>query len=200
MTRHLLLASQSAGRAAMLRDAGLAFEVAAAHLDEEALTQALLAEGQSARSIADALAEAKALKLSARRPGQLVIGCDQVLVLDDGTMLGKAATPCEAEAQLTRLSGVRHRLLSAVVVAENGVAIWRHVGEAKIWLRPLSPEFIAAYVAAQWERIRWTVGCYEVEAAGVQLFARVEGDRWTIIGLPMLALLDWLRTRGEIAR
>lgn len=200
MSQRLLLASQSAGRAAMLRDAGLDFEVAAANLDEAALTQGLLAEGQSARGIADALAEAKAVKLSARRPGQLVIGCDQILVLDDGTMLAKPASPAAAEAQLERMSGQRHRLLSAVVVAENGQPIWRYIGEAKIWLRPLSAAFITAYVAQQWDRIRWTVGCYEVEAVGAQLFARVEGDRWTIIGLPLLALLDWLRTRGEIAR
>lgn len=198
MTR-LLLASQSAGRAEMLRAARLDFDVAPAHIDEEAIIAALQAEGQSARNIADALAEAKAIKLSIRRPGQLVIGCDQILLLDDGALLTKPPTPAAAEAQLARMSGQRHRLLSAVVVAENGTPIWRHVGEAQMWVRPLSPAFIANYVAAEWERIRATVGCYEVEAAGVQLFSRTDGDRWTIIGLPMLALLDWLRTRGELA-
>lgn len=195
----LLLASQSAGRAQLLRDAGLDFTVEPARLDEAALTAALVTEGQSARNIADALAEAKALKLSARRPGQLVIGADQLLALDDGSLLAKPDSPEEAEAQLARLSGQRHRLYSAVVVAENGEPLWRHVGEARLWVRPLSPAFISAYVAAHWDRIRWNVGCYEVEGAGVQLFSRTEGDRWTIIGLPMLALLDWLRGRGEIA-
>lgn len=198
MTR-LLLASASAGRATMLRDAGLSFDVEAANIDEAALTQGLAAEGQSARNIADALAEAKALKLSARRPGQLVIGGDQTLALDDGTMLVKPGHPDDAKAQLARLSGQRHRLFSAVVVAENGAVLWRHVGEAKLWVRPLSAAFIDIYVAAEWDKIRWTVGCYEVEGGGVQLFSRVEGDRWTIIGLPILAMLDWLRTRGEIA-
>lgn len=183
----------------MLRDAGLEFSVEPAHVDEAALMAALLGEGQSARNVADALAEAKAMKLSARRPGQLVIGADQLLVLDDGSLLAKPATPAEAEAQLARLSGQRHRLLSAVVVAENGAVLWRHIGEAKLWVRPLGAAFIAAYVAQHWERIRWTVGCYEVEGAGVQLFSRTEGDRWTIIGLPMLPLLGWLRERGEIA-
>jgi septum formation protein len=168
-------------------------------IDEAALTSALLAEGHGGRAIADALAEAKALKLSARRPGQLVIGGDQMLMLDDGQLMAKPETPAAAEAQLAQLSGARHRLLSAVVVAENGAVLWRHIGEAKLWVRPLSPEFIASYVVDQWDRIRWTVGCYEVEGAGVQLFDRVEGDRWTIIGLPMLALLGWLRTRGEVA-
>ena len=198
MTR-ILLASQSAGRAQMLRDAGLDFAVEAAALDEAALTEALRAEGQSPRNIADALAEAKAVKLSVRRPGQLVIGADQLLALDDGSLLTKPATPADAEDQLARLSGQRHRLLSAVVVAENGVPLWRHIGEAQLWVRALSQSFIAAYVAQQWDRIRWTVGCYEIEGAGVQLFSRTEGDRWTIIGLPLLPLLGWLRERGEIA-
>lgn len=197
MTR-ILLASQSEARAQMLRDAGVEFAVEPASVDEAALMAALASEGQSPRNIADALAEAKAMKLSARRPGQLVIGADQLLVLDDGSLLAKPATPAEAEAQLTRLSGQRHRLLSAVVVAENGAVLWRHIGEAKLWVRPLSAEFIAAYVAQQWEHIRWTVGCYEIEAAGVRLFSRTEGDRWTIIGLPLLALLGWLRDRGEV--
>ena len=199
MTR-LLLASQSAGRAQMLQDAGLDFTVEPASLDEAALTAALQAEGQSPRNIADALAEAKALKLSARRPGQLVIGADQLLALDDGSLLAKPATPSDAEAQLARLSGQRHRLLSAVVVAENGTVLWRHIGEASLWVRPLGAAFIAAYVAKYWDRIRWTVGCYEVEGAGVQLFTRTEGDRWTIIGLPLLPLLGWLRERGEIGQ
>jgi septum formation protein len=198
MTR-LLLASQSAGRAQMLRDAGLDFAVEPALVDEAALTAALQAEGQTPRNIADALAEAKALKLSARRPGQLVIGADQLLVSDDGTVFAKPETPDGAAAQLRQLSGQRHRLLSAVVVAEHGMVLWRHIGEAQMWVRALSPAFIADYVAQHWDRIRWTVGCYEVEGAGVQLFARTDGDRWTIIGLPMLALLAWLRDRGEIA-
>lgn len=199
MNRPLLLASASAGRAQMLRDAALDFAIEPAHLDETALTEGLVAGGHGARAIADALAEAKALKLSVRRPGQLVIGCDQTLMLDDGTILTKPASPAAARAQLARLSDQRHRLFSAVVVAENGMALWRHVSEAKLWVRPLSAAFITAYVAAQWEQIRWTVGCYEIESAGVQLFSRIEGDRWTIVGLPMLPLLGWLRARGEIA-
>jgi septum formation protein len=198
MTR-LLLASQSSGRAAMLRDAGLEFAVEPAQIDEAALTDALVAEGQSPRNIADALAEAKAVKLSSRRPGQLVIGADQLLALDDGALLAKPATPADAETQLRLLSGQRHRLLSAVVVAENGTALWRHIGEAQMWVRPLSDAFIAAYVTEQWDRIRWTVGCYEIEGAGAQLFTRTDGDRWTIIGMPLLPLLGWLRDRGEIA-
>lgn len=199
MTR-IILASQSEGRAQMLRDAGVDFIAEPALLDEAALMTALVSEGQSPRNIADALAEAKTVKISARRPGRLVIGSDQLLVLDDGSLFAKPATPAEAEAHLARLSGQRHRLLSAVAVAENGAVLWRHVGEAKLWVRPLSADFIAAYVAQHWDRIRWTVGCYEVEGAGAQLFSRTEGDRWTIIGLPLLPLLGWLRERGDIGQ
>ena len=192
----LLLASQSSGRAAMLRAAGLVFETSPAHVDEEGLTAALQAEGQSARNIADALAEAKAIKISSRLAGVTVIGADSTLALDDGAMLTKPESPEEAASHLRRMAGTRHRLFSAVVAARDGAPVWRAVGEAKLWMRPLSDAFIADYVAREWDSIRWTVGCYEIEGAGVQLFDRVEGDPWTIIGMPMLPLLAWLRTTG----
>ena len=196
----LLLASQSSGRAAMLRAAGLEFETSAAHVDEEALTASLGAAGHSARNIADALAEAKAVKISSRLPGVTVIGADSTLALDDGSMLAKSESPDDAAVHLTRMAGTRHRLYSAVVAARDGVPIWRAIGEAKLWMRPLSDAFIADYVAQHWDSIRWTVGCYEIEGAGVQLFERVEGDPWTIIGMPMLPLLGWLRTIGLAPR
>ncbi len=192
----LLLASQSSGRAAMLRAAGLDFETTAAHVDEEALTASLRAVGQTPRNIADALAEAKAVKISSRLPGVTVIGADSTLALDDGAMLSKPETPDEAVDHLRRMAGSRHRLFSAAVAARDGTPVWRAVGEAKLWMRPLSAAFIAAYVAQHWDGIRWTVGCYEIEGAGVQLFEKVEGDPWTIIGMPMLPLLAWLRTTG----
>ena len=195
MTR-LLLASQSSGRAAMLRAAGLDFEASPAHIDEEALTASLVAAGQTPRNIADALAEAKAVKIAARLPGVTVIGADTTLALDDGTMLIKPETPEEAAAHLARMAGTRHRLLSAAVAARDGAPVWRAIGVAKLWMRPLSDAFIADYVAREWDSIRWTVGCYEIEGAGVQLFERVEGDPWTIIGMPMLPLLAWLRATG----
>ena len=192
----LLLASQSSGRAAMLRAAGLVFETSPAHVDEEGLTAALQGEGQSARNIADALAEAKAIKISSRLAGVTVIGADSTLALDDGAMLTKPESPEEAASHLRRMAGTRHRLFSAVVAARDGAPVWRAVGEAKLWMRPLSDAFIADYVAREWDSIRWTVGCYEIEGAGVQLFDRVEGDPWTIIGMPMLPLLAWLRATG----
>lgn len=194
---HLLLASQSAGRANILRAAGLSFETSPAHIDEEGLTAALQAEGQSPRNIADALAEAKAIKISSRLPGVIVLGADSVLALDDGVMLTKPDDKDDAKAQLRTMAGRRHRLFSAVVAARDGQAIWRHVDVAKLSMRALSDSFIDAYVEQNWDSIRWTVGCYEIEGAGVQLFDRVEGDPWTIIGLPMLPLLQWLRTIGS---
>jgi septum formation protein len=192
----LVLASQSSGRAAMLRAAGLAFETTAAHVDEEALTASLLAAGQTPRNIADALAEAKAVKIASRLPGVTVIGADSTLALDDGSMLAKPASPEEAAGHLRRMAGCRHRLFSAAVAARDGAPVWRAIGEARLWVRPLSDAFIADYVAQNWDSIRRTVGCYEIEGAGVQLFDRVEGDPWTIIGMPMLPLLAWLRATG----
>ncbi|WP_447765604.1 Maf family protein [Sphingopyxis panaciterrae] len=189
----LVLASQSNGRAAMLRAAGLDFETTAAHVDEETLTASLHAAGHSARNIADALAEAKAVKISSRLPGVTVLGADSTLALDDGSMLAKPQSPDEATAHLHRMAGARHRLYSAVVAARDGTPVWRAIGEAKLWMRPLSDGFIADYVARHWDSIRWTVGCYEIEGAGVQLFEKVEGDPWTIVGMPMLPLLAWLR-------
>ncbi len=195
MTR-LLLASQSAGRAAMLRAAGLDFDTTSAHVDEEALTASLAAAAQTPRNIADALAEAKAVKVSSRLPGVTVIGADQTLALDDGAMLAKPASPDEAAAHLSHMAGARHRLFSAAVAARDGAPVWRAVGEAKLWMRPLSDAFIADYVARHWDSIRWTVGCYEIEGAGVSLFERVEGDPWTIVGMPMMPLMAWLRETG----
>lgn len=194
----LVLASQSRGRAAMLRDAGLTFETISAHVDEEALTAALQGAGHSARNIADALAEAKAVKISARVPGATVIGADQTLALDDGTMLSKPVDRAMARAQLAQLSGHRHRLYSAAVAARDGQPVWRAVGQAELWVRPLSSAFIDAYVDSEWDVIRWTVGCYAIEGTGVKLFDKVVGDPWTIIGLPMLPLLGWLRSSGQV--
>lgn len=195
-----ILASQSRGRADMLRNAGLMFNTAPAHVDEAALMTALCAEGLSGRNIADALAEAKAIKVSLGHPGALVLGADQILVGDDAAIFCKPADQHQARAQLTALSGRRHQLFSAAVVVQDGQAVWRHIGEARLWVRDLSDAFISDYVEKYWDRIRWTVGCYEVEGAGVQLFDKVEGDPWTIIGLPMLPLLAWLRLRGMMVQ
>ncbi len=195
----LLLASQSASRRRMLTDAGVPFEPVAAGVDEETAKEALVGEGLGARDLADALAELKAVKPSARwRGGALVLGADQTLECDDGTILSKAESREEAAAILARLSGRRHHLHSAAVIAENGRAIWRQVESVAMDVRPLSDAFIQAYLDADWDQCRWCVGCYRVEGPGVQLFSRIGGSLFAVQGLPLLALLDFLRARGVL--
>lgn len=194
----IVLASGSAYRLSMLRAAGVAVEGLAPGLDEDALKDGLRAEGVSARDLADTLAEAKAMKVARRVPSTLILGADQVLVLADGEQLDKPATPEEACEHLRRMSGQTHRLISAAVFAEDARPVWRHVDTAKMTMRMLSDAFIEDYVAARWDDIRHSVGCYHIEGAGAQLFARVEGNHFTIIGLPLLAVLDYLRIRGHM--
>ncbi len=194
----IVLASGSAYRLAMLREAGVAVEGLAPGLDEDALKDGLRGEGVSARDLADALAEAKAMKVARRVPSTLVLGADQVLVLADSEQLDKPTTPEEACEHLRRMSGQTHRLISAAVMAEDARPVWRHVDTAKMTMRMLSDAFIEDYVAAHWDDIRHSVGCYQIEGAGAQLFARVEGNHFTIIGLPLLAVLDYLRIRGKM--
>lgn len=192
----LILASGSAARAAMLRAAGLDPVIAPARVDEAALKSALLAEGADPRRIADALAEVKAIRVSARHPGALVIGADQVLSLD-GRIFDKPADPAEAMAHLASLSGQTHRLLAAVVLARDGQALWRHVGEARLTMRDLDAAAIARYVDRAGPAILECVGAYQIEGLGAQLFTAITGDQFTIMGLPLLPLLGILRDFGH---
>lgn len=192
----LILASKSQARRAMLVAAGVAVEAVAPNLDEESLKQGLKAEGVTARNLADALAEAKAVRLSRRVGPGMVLGADQVLALDDGTMLDKPVDPADAMAHLKRMSGSKHKLFSAAVIAEQGIPVWRHIDIATLSVRPLSDSFIEQYVAAEWDNIRHCVGCYEIEGRGAQLFSAVSGSQFTIMGLPLIHLLDYLRIRG----
>ncbi|CAN5469144.1 nucleoside triphosphate pyrophosphatase [soil metagenome] len=195
----LILASQSAARRAMLDSAGVPFEAVAAGVDEEAAKAGLRAAGIDGRDLADALAELKALKVSARYPGALVLGSDSVVQLADGTMLDKPETRDQAESHLSQLSGGVHSLYSAAVIAEGGRAVWRHVDRAKLHVRPLSDGFIATYLDAEWPAISGCVGCFRIEGPGVQLFSRIEGDHFTVLGLPLMNVLGYLRTRGILA-
>jgi septum formation protein len=195
----IVLASQSASRKALLSAAGVPFEALSPGVDEDAAKEALRGDGLDARGLADALAELKALRVSRRVPGGLVLGCDQTLSLDDGAMIDKAVDRADAERILKLLSGRVHHLHSAAVIALNGEPIWRHVERVRMTVRPLSDAFIADYLDREWDECRWCVGCYRIEGPGVQLFARVEGSQFAIQGLPLLPLLDFLRVRGVLA-
>lgn len=194
----LVLASGSASRRAMLENAGVSFEIVRPMVDEDAAKESLRAEGVSPRNLADALAELKALRVSAQLPGALVLGSDSVVALADGTMLDKPADRETAARQLAALSATTHDLFSAAVVAEHGRPVWRHVDRARLQVRTLSAAFIDRYLDAEWPAIAGCVGCYRLEGPGAQLFARVEGSHFTVLGLPLLPVLDYLRTRGVL--
>ena len=194
----IVLASQSASRRALLEAAQVPFEALSPGVDEEAAKEALRGDGLDARALADALAELKALKVSRRVPGGLILGCDQTLSLDDGMMIDKAVDRADAERILKLLSGRVHHLHSAAVIVLNGEPIWRHVERVRMTVRPLSDAFIADYLDGEWEHCRWCVGNYRIEGPGVQLFAKVEGSQFAIQGLPLLPLLDFLRVRGVL--
>lgn len=196
--REIILASASAIRAEMLRKAGLQIDTAPTRIDEDSIRASLVAQGALARDIADKLAEAKAIKTSQKHPNALVIGADQILECE-GKIFAKPETADQADEHLATLSGKMHKLHSAAVVAQDGRPIWRHVGSVRLTMHEISPAYRADYVARNWETIRHAVGCYLIEAEGIRLFSRIEGDFFNILGLPLTELLTWLRIRGDIA-
>lgn len=191
----LILASKSEARRRMLEAAGVKFELAEAELDEEAAKAGLIAAGFEPRDLAEELAQLKALSVA----GGLVLGADQVLERDDGSLLSKPGSRGEAREQLKSLSGRTHQLHSAAVIAEEGQAIWWHCESVSLTMRPLGTEFLEAYLDSEYEAIRWSVGGYHIEGLGAQLFERIEGSHFAILGLPLLPLLAFLRERGELA-
>lgn len=193
-----ILASQSASRRTMLAAAGVDCDSHPAHIDEAAVKQAMLADQRSPRDIADALAELKAVKVSIAFPDRVVLGSDSVMALADGTMLDKPVDRPTAAAHLRLMSGGRHHLISAAVIAEQGRPVWRAVDSASLSVRRLSEDFIERYLDQEWPMIAGCVGCFRIESLGVQLFDRVDGDYFTILGMPLLPVLGYLRTRGAM--
>lgn len=199
VAQRLVLASQSRARRTMLTAAGIVFDAVSAGVDEDSAKAALLGEGLAARDMADALAELKAIKVSSGDGQALVLGCDSIVALEDGSMLDKPRDRAEAATHLRRLSGKRHELVSAAVIAEGGRPVWRVVDRARMHMRPLSEAFIEHYLELEWPEISGCVGCYRIEGPGAQLFSRIEGSQFTVLGLPLLPVLDYLRVRGVLA-
>jgi septum formation protein len=183
----------------MLEAAGIAFEAVGADVDEEAAKAGLESAGFDPRGIAEELAQLKALSVGTTDDA-LVLGSDQTLELADGTMLSKPASRDDAFRQLRMLSGTTHYLHAAAVIAERGEAVWFHCETVEMTMRPLSDGFLEAYLDLEYEQIRWSVGGYRIEGPGVQLFDRIRGSHFAILGMPLLPFLSYLRERELIAR
>lgn len=197
MTERLVLASGSRFRKAMLEAAGVDIDVMPATIDERAVEETLADTGASPEDVAQVLAEAKALDVSERQPGRLVLGCDQTLSLGE-ELFHKPEDMEAARRHLLKLSGKTHQLNSAVVLVRNGETIWRYVGIARLTMRQLDPGFVGRHLARVGPVALNSVGAYQIEGEGIQLFEKIEGDYFTIVGLPLLAVLKELRAMGAI--
>jgi septum formation protein len=195
----LILASASAVRARLLREANIPFDVCPATINEEEIKASLLGGKLGADAIADVLAEHKAIQVSLARPEALVLGCDQVLAFA-GRVIGKAADLTEARALLRELRGKEHCLVTACVLAKGGVPIWRWLERCRLRMRPFSEAFLDEYLQAEGDNVLGSVGCYHLEGRGSQLFERVEGDYFSVLGLPLIPLLAALREQRIIGR
>ena len=181
----------------MLENAGVSFDAVRALVDEGAIKQSLIAEAVPARDVADRLAEAKARSVSMIHPNRIVLGADQVLV-QDKRIFSKASTRDQAKATLKALSGQSHQLISAAVIYDGGQPVWRAATVATLTVRDLSDDFIDQYLTALGDDAFWSVGCYQLEGLGAQIFSKIDGDYFTVLGLPLLPVLDFLRGRGMV--
>jgi septum formation protein len=193
----IILASGSATRRAMLERAGVEFVVDTSPVDEAAIKAAMRDETGNPARVAEVLAELKATRVSARHPGAIVIGADQMLDCE-GAWFDKPDSVESARDQLAALRAKTHRLTSAVVAVRDGKRLWHHTDQAKLTMRRFSDAFLDAYMQQAGEAVLSSVGAYQLEGLGAQLFMLVEGDHFTILGLPLLALLDFLRENGEL--
>lgn len=195
----IVLASASPSRAALLRAAGLSFEIKAADLDEAAIRD-VMQEGDNCPDpgdVAEVLARAKAETVSAENPEAIVIGADQILTLE-GDIFEKPVSMDEARKTLLKLKGRTHHLHACVCVARNGQGVWSHGEAAHLTMRDFSAEFLGAYLAAEGDNVLDSVGAYKLESRGVQLFSEIKGDYFTVLGLPLVALLNYLRNEGVL--
>jgi septum formation protein len=193
----VVLASASAARSTLLRAAGVPVVAEAAAVDEAEVKASLRAARSAAAAVAETLAELKAQRVSRRHPGKLVVGADQVLDCD-GAMFDKPVDLAEARRQLLALRGRRHQLVSAVVLARDGQRLWHHLSRADLLMRDFSDRFLDDYLRAVGDAALSSAGGYQIEGRGAQLFASIDGDYFTILGLPLLPLLDILREHGAL--
>lgn len=193
----VVLASASQSRGALLRNVGIAVERDPAAVDEDAVKDSFRERNESAAQVAEALAELKAQRVSQRHPGALVIGADQMLQCG-GVWFDKPPDLAHARGHLIALRGKTHELLSAVCVVRDGECLWRHLESARLTMRPFSDTFLDEYLAATGDAVCASVGAYQLEDRGAQLFGRIEGDYFTILGLPLLPLLGFLVNHGVV--
>ena len=194
----IVLASGSATRRTMLENAGVPFVVETAPVDEAAVKQAMRAETDNPARVAEVLAELKAARVSARHPGAIVIGADQMLECERH-WFDKPADRAEARAQLLALRDKSHRLVSSVVAVRDGQRLWHHTDAARLDMRRFSDAFLDDYLERAGAAVLSSVGAYQLEGLGAQLFRAIEGDHFTILGLPLLPLLDFLRENGVLS-
>lgn len=193
---NIILASGSPTRKQILEDSGVIFEVVVRPIDEASIKSAMIQEGASKLSIVSTLAELKSIKVSSETPG-LVIGADQIMVFD-GAIYDKPKTIEEARERLMAIRNQTHYLMGSVVVSEGGVSVWRHSSKVELKARSFTDKFIDNYINQEGEALLQTVGAYRFEKRGSQLFSSVKGDFFSVLGLPLLPLLDYLRTRNAI--
>jgi septum formation protein len=193
----MVLGSGSRFRRELLENAGLTVEIDRPQIDERAVEKSIEGAGVTPAELAEILAEAKAADVSSRHPGRLVIGCDQTMALED-RLFHKPRNMEDARRHLLALSGRTHELHSAVVLARDGQTIWRNVSTARLTMRDLDPAFIGRHLARVGDKALESVGAYQIEGEGIQLFEKIEGDHFTIVGLPLLPLLAELRRIGAI--